>query len=56
MRASKSINQVLEPSKDLKEGIGVLAREEWVKLQAFTNMAIHDSPATEELMRSKLKT
>jgi DNA repair exonuclease SbcCD ATPase subunit len=55
MPVNKTINEVLKPSKQLKEGIGVLAREEWLKLQAFTKMAIHDTPATEELMRGKLK-
>jgi len=54
MQATKTINEVLQPSKELKEGIGILAREEWLKLQAFTNAAIFKNPATDEMMRKAL--
>lgn len=52
--AKKNINDALKPG-DIKEGIGVLAREEWLQLQAFTQSAIYDNPTTDELMRVKMK-
>ena len=54
MPVNKTMNNVLGSTEQLKEGIGVLARDEWVKLQSFTMWAISDTPATDELMSQKL--
>jgi hypothetical protein len=55
MAEDKDINEVLTPDDDLKQGIGVLAREEWLKLQGFTHMAIYTNPTSDDMMRVKMK-
>ncbi len=49
------INKTIAADKGLKEGISILAREEWIKLQAFCDAAVATNPATEDEMRTRLK-
>lgn len=49
------INDTLNADKALKEGIGILAKEEWFKLQAFCDTAVLTNPTTEDAMRTMLK-
>jgi hypothetical protein len=52
---STKINTTLKANDTLKEGITILAKEEWFKLQAFCDAAVSNNPTTEAEMRSKLK-
>lgn len=50
-----SIDEALSTSQDMKEGLSILSRDEWLSLQAFCDMATTENPATEKAMRAKLK-
>src|SRR3954447_16868070 len=50
-----SIDKALSTSGDMKEGLSILSKEEWLSLQAFCDMAITENPSTEKAMRIKLK-
>jgi DNA repair exonuclease SbcCD ATPase subunit len=49
------INDALAADESLKEGIAILAKEEWFKLQAFCDTAVYTNPTTEYAMRVGLK-
>src|SRR5689334_6145008 len=49
------INDTLTADKALKEGIAILAKDEWFKLQAFCDSAVLTNPTTKDAMCEKLK-
>lgn len=50
-----TIDQSLSTSKEMKDGLSILSKDEWLSLQAFCDMAITENPSTEKAMRVKLK-
>jgi hypothetical protein len=49
------ITRVLSADDKLAQGIGILARDEWLRLQAFCDMAVNTNPSTDAAMRVVLK-
>lgn len=55
MSKDSKINDALSVGDGLGDGLAVLAREEWLKLQAFCDMAVFSNPSTDQDMRASLK-
>ena len=55
MAAITPINEAFSTSEDMEGGLTILARKEWLSLQAFCDMALYTNPTTEKAMRVLLK-
>jgi hypothetical protein len=49
-----SIDTAFHASKEMREGLGVLSQDEWLRLCAFTDEAIYFKPSTEKMLRAEI--